>query len=725
MALLARALAPRWVQPPRLVHACVGRMPMPAMVPVRVCVPLPARCLHAGGAQRATAPPTGDAKGARDAVAHTPAAARAQEKGSPSPGTSHAPKQPGALTLILTTLRDMASARQRGVASSSRFPTVQRLLALMYPEYRGMALAMVLLLVASAVSLSVPFTIGKVVDFFSSPEATLPFGLSMSTVAISLLAVFALGAVARASANIMLELAGVRVIQRVRERAFASALQQDVAFADQGAGDTVSRINMDCNMVGEAITTDLADGLRSALTVTAACSAMFYISTKLTLVMMAVIPPAALGASIYGRYLRHLTNRTQEAVGAMTRTAEERLNPPAFRTITAFNTQREESQRFNRQVHDIAALQTKEAYAGGIFHSGLGFVGNCAIVTLLTYGGHLVSLGQLTVGDLTSLLMYTAYLGGGIMLMSSFFTSLMKGMGAGARVFGLLDRTPTIPLGRGRSLQAEQVDTRGAHIRFDNVYFRYPTRPDTPILRGVDLDIRPGTSVALVGSSGAGKSSVHALMMRFYEPDAGVISIDGQDIRSFTPESLRAIMALVPQEPVLFEGTIADNIGYGTPHVTRAQMERAARAAHCTEFIEALPQGFDTHIGPRELSGGQRQRIAIARALVREPRVLLLDEATSALDSASELLINEAITSIIEEGHTTVWIVAHRLSTFFLLTPGTIRAADTILFLQDGQIVEAGSFEQLDQPGTRFRALMQSQLQAPASSPVRMNAADV
>lgn len=657
MALLARALAPRLLQPPRLLHACVGRMPIP-VVPVRVCVPPLVRCLHAGGPQ-----PSVDAKSARGSVA--------QDEGVRTrlaAAKDTAPRN-GALAQVFTTLRDMVSARTRGAARAQRFPTVQRLMALMYPEYRGMALAMVFLLVASAVSLSVPLTIGKVVDFFSSPDATLPFGLSMSTVALLLLAVFALGAMARASSNIMLELAGVRVIQRVRERAFSSALKQDVAFADQGAGDTVSRINMDCNMVGEAITTDLADGLRSALTVAAACSAMFYISTKLTLVMMAVIPPAALGASIYGRYLRHLTNRTQEAVGAMTRTAEERLSPPAFRTITAFNTQANESARFNRQVHEIAALQTKEAYAGGIFHSGLGFVGNCAIVTLLTYGGHLVSLGQLTVGDLTSLLMYTAYLGGGVMLMTSFFTSLMKGMGAGARVFGLLDRTPGIPLGQGRSLHAEQVDTHGAHIRFDDVHFRYPARPDTPILRGVNLDIQPGTSVALVGSSGAGKSSVHALMMRFYEPDAGVISIDGQDIRTFTPESLRAVMALVPQEPVLFEGTIAENICYGTPDATRAEMERAARAAHCTEFIEALPQGFDTHIGPRELSGGQRQRIAIARALVRQPRVLLLDEATSALDSASELLINEAITSIIEQGRTTVWIVAHRLSTFVSLTP--------------------------------------------------------
>ena len=248
-----------------------------------------------------------------------------------------------------------------------------------------------------------------------------------------------------------------------------------------------------------------------------------------------------------------------------------------------------------------------------------------------------MSLGQLTVGDLTSLLMYTAYLGGGVMLMTSFFTSLMKGVGAGARVFGLLDRTPMIRLGVGEKLDSSHIDKRGARIQFDDVHFRYPSRPDMPILAGVNVDIQPGTSVALVGGSGAGKSSMHALMMRFYEPDAGTVRLDGHDIRTYTPESLRSVMSIVPQEPVLFEGTIADNITYGTSGVTREQMERAAQAAHCIEFVRTMPHGFDTVIGPRELSGGQRQRIAIARALVREPSVLLLDEATSALDSASEL----------------------------------------------------------------------------------------
>ena len=694
-ARASRALAPlpRLVQGSTLPYAA---SPLLAVRGPRPCVPLWAslRMHHA-------TPRLGQEANDRLSVNKEASKEESREKGASG---KPAEKSSSSFASALATFREMVSSRGSG---GRAFPDMKRMYSLVSPEKRRLLLAFALLLVASGVSLSVPFTIGRLVDYFSTPEARLPLGFSMTTVAALLLCVFATGALARASSNIILELAGVRVIQRMRESAFAQALRQDVAFADRGAGDTVSRINMDCNIVGEAITSDLADGLRSTFTVLAATSAMVYLSAKLTLVMMCVIPPAALGAAFYGRFLRNLTNRTQEAVGEMTRNAEERLSPPAFRTITASNTQAAESRRFNSRISDIVALQTKEAYADGIFHSGLGFVGNCAIITLLTYGGHLVSLGQLSVGDLTSLLMYTAYLGGGLMMMTSFFTSLMKGVGAGARVFELVDRKPEIPLGVGRPLDIAAVGHRGARLTFRDVTFRYPTRPDRTVLDKINIDIAPGQSAALVGASGAGKSSVHALLLRYYEQNSGTILFNGTDIREYTPESLRAVMGVVPQEPVLFPGTIAENIAYGAPNVTRADIESAATAANCSEFISQLPRGYDTIIGPRELSGGQRQRIAIARALVRRPAVLLLDEATSALDSASELLVNQAITRIIEEGNVTVWIVAHRLS--------TIRAAGTIMLLEDGRITESGTLAKLDRPGTHFRALMSSQLSANSS----------
>jgi len=298
--------------------------------------------------------------------------------------------------------------------------------------------------------------------------------------------------------------------------------------------------------------------------------------------------------------------------------------------------------------------------------------------------------------------MYTAYLGGGMVSLTSFFASLMKGLGAGARVFELIDRESNVALGKGDVLE----NTSRLPVRFEDVHFTYPSRPQQPILRGVTLDIEPGQSYALVGGSGAGKSSVHSLLLRFYDPVKGRILVGGKDLASYRPESVRKHLAFVPQEPILFDGTLEENIKYGTPSATREDVIHAARQAGCESFISEMPKGLDTVIGSRQLSGGQRQRIAIARALVRKPAILLLDEATSALDSASELMVNRAIEEIIKEGKITVWIVAHRLS--------TIKSANNIQVLEKGKIVEQGRFDELDRVGSRFRALMAAQLEASA-----------
>ncbi|UZJ51787.1 hypothetical protein CBS101457_001107 [Exobasidium rhododendri] len=600
-----------------------------------------------------------------------------------------------------------------GATPTPTYPDVRRLFHMAASQRKTLIVALLLLVISSSVTLTVPFAIGKVIDFFTnsqkeSSDGKKPtlFGLTFGSVAVALLLIFAIGAFAKAGSNIMLELAGIRLIQRMRELAYGSALRQEVEWADKGAGDVVSRLSVDTNIVGEAITSDIGDGLRAGVTVLFAGSAMFLISSQLTLLMMAVVPPAAIGAVFYGRYLRDLTHKTQDAIGAMTRTAEERLSPPAFRTIAAHNTQDEESQRFKKRVEGIVRLQTKEAYASGFFYAGTGFVGNCAILTLLTYGGSLVAKGVISVGELTSLLMYTAYLGGGLASLTSFFASIMKGIGAGARVFSLMDREPSaIKLGQGLD-----PSTDHGEIRFDEVNFAYPSRPGQKILGGVNLKMSPGESVALVGGSGVGKSSVHALMLRFYDPDTGSVTFAGQDIRALKPEKLRSLIGVVTQDPTLFDGTIAENISYGYKEATKEDIEQAAKKANCWDFIQELPDGINTHIGARQLSGGQRQRVAIARALVRKPSILLLDEATSALDSASEFLVNQAIESIIKQGQITVWIVAHRLS--------TIKSAGKIIVLDKGLIVESGSFDELDRPGSRFRSLMAAQLEASAPNAV-------
>ncbi|OBZ65950.1 ATP-dependent permease MDL1, mitochondrial [Grifola frondosa] len=354
------------------------------------------------------------------------------------------------------------------------------------------------------------------------------------------------------------------------------------------------------------------------------------------------------------------------------------------------------------KVGNVLKLARKEAIASGIFFGTTGWSGNVTLLALLAYGGTLVSRGTISVGDLTSLLLYTVYVGSGLQMLTVFFSSIMRGIGAGVRIFELLDRTPAIPPDVG----ADVDSSRRGPIRFERISFEYPSRKGVQILKDLDFEVAIGESVAIVGQSGSGKSSINALLMRYYDPVRGKITFDGQDIREFKPSSWRHIIGVVPQDPVLFTGTIASNIAYGNEDATREQIEAAAREANC-EFVWGMPQGFDTEIGRLSLSGGQRQRLAIARALLKKPAILALDEATSSLDATSEHRVNDAIDKILRSRQTTCIIVAHRLS--------TIARAERIVVLEDGHITESGTYRQLvNKKDSRFRTLMAAQLNAAA-----------
>jgi len=574
--------------------------------------------------------------------------------------------------------------------------SIKKLVQLAKPEKKPLSIAIGLLLVSSSVSMLVPLTIGKLIDFFSSSDADTFMGLSFPVAATLLAVTFCVGALANTGRAILMRLSGQRIIARVRNEAYMSTLRQEPEFADRGAGDIVSRLGIDTGIVGDSVTSNLSDGLRAVISAVVGVAAMVLISAKLTGLMLAVVPPVSVGAVIYGRYLRKLSNQTQEALGDMSKTAEEKLN--AFKTVTSFNAQAIESRLFSQKVDAVFQLARKEAIASGIFFGGSGLTGNLTMLCLLGYGGHLVSRGEISVGDLTSLLIYTGYVGGSVSGLTGFWTGLMKGVGAGTRVFQLLDRKSAIPMGVGRVCPKE----RNGVVRLENVSFRYPSRKSVSVLNGVDLEINVGDSVAIVGPSGSGKSSIQALLCRFYDPDEGKVTFDGDDIREFTPESWRERIGVVSQDPTLFSGTVHDNISYGLTTATREQVEEAARMANC-EFIWNLPQGFDTNIGRASLSGGQKQRIAIARALVRNPSILLLDEATAALDSAAEDAVNSAIEKVMKAQNITVILVAHRLS--------SIARAERIVVLEAGKVTEEGLYRDLSvREGSRFRTLMAAQL---------------
>ena len=326
-------------------------------------------------------------------------------------------------------------------------------------------------------------------------------------------------------------------------------------------------------------------------------------------------------------------------------------------------------------------------------------MGNMTILTLLYIGGGMVSSGTITIGELTSFLMYTAYAGSSLFGLSSFYSELMKGVGAASRLFELQDRQPEMSPTAGFPVK----NARGP-IRFENLSFSYPTRPAVKIFQNLDFEIPQGTNVAIVGPSGGGKSTIASLILRFYRPESGRILIDGKDITEMNIKSLRRRVGMVSQEPVLFSGTIAENIAYGKPNATRAEIMRAARKANCG-FISDFPDGLDTNAGARgtQLSGGQKQRIAIARALVKDPDILILDEATSALDAESETLVNEALASLLRGSNTTISI-AHRLS--------TIKRSDVIICLgSDGRVAEMGSYRDLStRPDGAFTKLMEWQM---------------
>lgn len=586
---------------------------------------------------------------------------------------------------------------------------VWRLIRIARPELRILAIAFFFLLISSSITMSIPFSIGKIMDIatkgkskpedLSSDEGTdMLFGFSITTFYIALASVLAVGAAANYGRIIILRIVGERIVARLRSKLFRQTYVQNAEFFDANrVGDLISRLSSDTIIVGKSITQNLSDGLRSFVSGAAGFSLMAWVSVKLTGVLALMFPPVAIGAFLYGRAIRNLSRKIQKNLGTLTKIAEERLGN--VRTSQAFAGEILEVHRYNTQVRKIFELGKKESLISATFFSSTGFMGNMTILALLYIGGGMVSHGTITIGELTSFLMYTAYAGSSLFGLSSFYSELMKGVGAASRLFELQDRQPTISPTSGKPV----VSARGP-IRFENVSFSYPTRPAVSIFRDLDFEIPQGSNVAVVGPSGGGKSTIASLLLRFYGPTEGKILINGQDISELNVKQLRRRIGVVSQEPVLFSGTIAENIAYGKPHASRTEIMRAARQANC-QFISDFPDGLDTHVGARgtQLSGGQKQRIAIARALVKEPDILILDEATSALDAESETLVNEALATLLRGSNTTISI-AHRLS--------TIKRSDTIICLgSDGRVAEQGSYADLSsRKDGAFSKLMEWQM---------------
>jgi putative ABC transport system ATP-binding protein len=587
-----------------------------------------------------------------------------------------------------------------GDGGGSGWHDVWRLMKIARPEVRWLGIAFVLLLISSSVTMSIPFSVGRILDISTKGDATdvKLFGLTLTQFFVGLGGLLTLGAMATYGRIILLRIVGERVVARLRTQLYRRTYVQDAEFFDANrVGDLISRLSSDTVIVGKSITQNLSDGLRSLVSGTAGFVAMGWLSPKLTAIILIMFPPIAVGALIYGRIIRNISRKIQKSLGSLTKIAEERLGN--VKTSQAFAGEVQEIARYNKQVKKIFALGRRESIVAATFYGSTGWAGNMTILALLIVGGGLVRSGTMSLGDLTSFMMYTAFAGSSLFGVSGFYSELMKGVGAASRLFELQDRQPSIPSTIGIKVKSAQ-----GPIKFTDVSFAYPTRPAVNIFSGLNFEIPSGSNVCVVGPSGGGKSTVASLLLRFYNPTAGSITINGVDISKMNIKSLRRRIGMVAQEPVLFSGTIAENISYGRPTASTAEIVAAAKKANCG-FISDFPEGLDTQVGARgaQLSGGQKQRIAIARALLKDPDILILDEATSALDAESETLVNSALAELLKGKNTTISI-AHRLS--------TIKRSDKIIVLSsEGTVAEVGSYAALSaNPDSAFSKLMEWQM---------------
>jgi subfamily B ATP-binding cassette protein MsbA len=398
---------------------------------------------------------------------------------------------------------------------------------------------------------------------------------------------------------------------------------------------------------------------------------------------LSVAPLVVLSIVGFGRRLRRITTGVQDRVADANAVAEEALSQ--IRTVQSFVQEEAERQRYGERIAASVQQALRRARVRGVFVGIITFASFSGMVVVLWQGGRLVLDGRLTPGSLVEFLLYTIFIAASIGGLASFFTAYQEAIGAVARVFEIIESAP--PIADPPAPEALAGRARG-EVAYEGVSFRYQSGEDLPwILDGISLRVRPGEVVAIVGPSGGGKTTLVSLLPRFWDVSEGRITLDGHDVRSLRLADLRHAIGIVPQEPALFSGSVADNIAYARPDAARAEIEAAAKAAHAHEFVERLPQGYETLVGERgvKLSGGQRQRVAIARAILKDPAVLILDEATSSLDTESERLIEDALARLLV-GRTTL-IIAHRLS--------TVRRADRLVVLDHGRIVEEGTHGEL------------------------------
>lgn len=554
----------------------------------------------------------------------------------------------------------------------------RRLIGLLGPYKGRWALATLLLVLSSAISLTIPQGVRVAID---SALAQGDLDKLSWLLGAALLAFLLLGTLTFCRSYLMGFL-GQRVVADLRVTTFQHLLCHPPGFfQERKSGELISRLTSDIQMLHFAVGSEMSIFVKSSLDLAGGLVLIFLISPSLSAVMLLSVPPLALGAVWVGRKIRSRSRELQDQVASANSRLKEAI--VGIDTVQTFRAEASEADRYRTNIFAaFASAMTLTLLKSGFYATAqFGFYSVIAVISF--FGAQEVLAGTLSAGEWVGFMIYTAFIGSALLNLAQIWGNLQSALGASERIFDLIDQSPNIT----SPLHPTPLPTPRGDVRFDAVSFHYPTRPDVPVLNNVTFHIPAGRTLALVGPSGAGKTTLTALLLRFYDPDQGQIQLDGVDLRDLSLTTLRSTLATVSQEPMLFSGTIDENIRFGFPDATRAQLEQIAGLAKVDEFTDPLPQGLDTLVGERgvKLSGGQRQRIAIARALLADPQLLILDEATSHLDTQNEALVQQALDTL-QAGRTTL-IIAHRLS--------TVRNADSILVLDQGTIVQQGTHDEL------------------------------
>lgn len=541
-------------------------------------------------------------------------------------------------------------------------------------------IGLIFLLLSSAASLAFPALTGDLVDSANSPTLM----EDIDRVALSLVILFAIQAIFSYLRVVLFVKVTEKSLAALRQDTYAHLIRLPMNFFNKRrVGELNSRISADVSLLQETFTTTLAEFIRQMIIIIGGTALLATTSLKLTLFMLAVVPAIIVVTVIFGRFIRRYAKKVQGLIADSNTIVEETLT--GITNVKAFVNEYFELKRYRVKTNEAADLAIKGGHYRGAFASFIIFGLFGAIGAVIWFGGKMVQTDEITIGTLFSFLLYTAFIGGSIGGLANVYANLNRAVGATENLMEILDETP-----EEISLTDPNQDLKvEGGIQFKNVDFAYESSPDNPVLKSLSFEAKPGQQVALVGPSGAGKTTIASLLLRFYDIQGGTIAIDGKNAIDYNLADLRRQMAIVPQDVILFGGTIKENIAYGNPNMAEEEIIEAAKKANAHDFISSFPDGYDSLVGERgvKLSGGQRQRVAIARAVLKNPKILILDEATSALDSESERLVQDALEKLMK-GRTSV-VIAHRLA--------TIKAADKILVLDQGKLVEQGTHEELSQ----------------------------